>query len=1124
MGVFVIAAPTRGTKGVGAIVADALVAAAAAADQPPLAALPLDVALGVEEAGLGIDGSVLAPTDPVLRRIADVAADSGAWGHTAAREECQQHLGSESEPVLSHPELHLTLPFWRQALRGEHRLVFVVRDPVVAASTLTDLGGFSSRYALVLWERWTRNALAAASGLRVAVIEYDQLLGPAPDVAGMITGVFGDELGSVAMDEACTAATDALLADLPPAAVSGIDRALLSPQQVALAAMLDGLGGVHDPFSVAPPATETDGAEFVFESTAAVLRNTGADATAQSAHTDALLADVRAENEKAQAAVADEFAAIEADLHDELDRLRDMVAAGEEAAGDLLDVTERAAELEAELADTIHTRNVAAEELKQLRDRPTVKWGLRVANQTNRAVRVARDRRSPEPSAPVAAASIEPRRPAEPDWDHLAKRVREGVFARPVTVIVPIYNAIDAVERCIEALDHHTPLGTNIVLIDDASTDDRLDVVLDQIRDRDGVTVLSNTENRGFTATVNRGLDHAPPGDVVLLNSDTQVTPRWLWRLRVAAHERPNIATVTPLSNHAGVFSFDSPDPVGLDDHRAIGAAVARGAEFLRPTSPTGNGFAMFISAEARAAVPLLDVAAFPRGYGEENDYCMKLGALGFEHVIADDTVVFHEESASFGDAQREMLIGEGLAVLAQRYPEYDALAQAFVASPAFVNSRAIAADSVAPHRARAAALADPVPDAALPVVPDARPRVLSILHAGGGGTEFHARDLADAVIDDYDTFLLRPFGDSIELWRHAGEQWAPVDSWQMSRIWDVRRFRDPEVAAVILEVLTRYDIELVHVQHLIGLTLDLPELAAGLGVPLVMSLHDYYMACPSVNLLDNNVEYCGGVCTPGEGSCQVPVWVPVSLPLKHRFVHLWRHETRGLFDVVPQFVTPSNDARNNLLSIFGDTVGDQIAVIEHGLDIDRGRSLARYPEAHEPVRILMVGGLNQAKGAGFAHEIAAYGAKHNVTVELLGKVEPGFERGLVCHGEYERDELPRRIAEIRPTFVGVFSVWPETHCYVVSEAWASGIPLLVGPLGAPVERVHEHGGGHVVEQLDAQAVVEAAIAIGRDRRRYNHIAAQARVENVRTLAEMGADWIELYDAQLAAARGRRRD
>ena len=57
----------------------------------------------------------------------------------------------------------------------------------------------------------------------------------------------------------------------------------------------------------------------------------------------------------------------------------------------------------------------------------------------------------------------------------------------------------------------------------------------------------------------------------------------------------------------------------------------------------------MYIRRAALADVGLFDADAFGRGYGEENDFCLRASARGWRHLLACDTFVYHEGTVSFG-------------------------------------------------------------------------------------------------------------------------------------------------------------------------------------------------------------------------------------------------------------------------------------------------------------------------------------------------------------------------------------------------------------------------------------------------------------------------------------------
>ncbi len=64
------------------------------------------------------------------------------------------------------------------------------------------------------------------------------------------------------------------------------------------------------------------------------------------------------------------------------------------------------------------------------------------------------------------------------------------------------------------------------------------------------------------------------------------------------------------------------------------------------------------------------DTERFGRGYGEENDFCLRARRQGYRNVLAGDVFVGHEGGASFTH-EKQQLIDEGLAELDQLYPDY---------------------------------------------------------------------------------------------------------------------------------------------------------------------------------------------------------------------------------------------------------------------------------------------------------------------------------------------------------------------------------------------------------------------------------------------------------------------
>lgn len=245
-------------------------------------------------------------------------------------------------------------------------------------------------------------------------------------------------------------------------------------------------------------------------------------------------------------------------------------------------------------------------------------------------------------------------------------------------VVIPVFNAPLQLQRCLAAVRKTVGEEAGVIVIDDASTDPDIAPVLESRCN--GWTVIQHPNNLGFVATANRGMREAGRRDVVLLNSDTVPAGDWLHSISRCAASDPGIASITPFTNNGEIASLPafckaSPLP---EDPEAWARACQRAAGPDYPEIPTAVGFCMYLRRACIDRIGAFDEAAFGRGYGEENDWCMRASADGWRHVLADDTFVAHEGNASFGP----LGLGPGREAmdrLLARHPGYLEIVQDFI-------------------------------------------------------------------------------------------------------------------------------------------------------------------------------------------------------------------------------------------------------------------------------------------------------------------------------------------------------------------------------------------------------------------------------------------------------------
>lgn len=232
-----------------------------------------------------------------------------------------------------------------------------------------------------------------------------------------------------------------------------------------------------------------------------------------------------------------------------------------------------------------------------------------------------------------------------------------------VDIIVCVHNALGDVKLCLSSVVRYSA-PCRLILVDDGSGNETRDYLRAFAREQ-GATLLRNDVARGYTFAANQGLRASTGGYVVLLNSDTVTTLGWIEKLVACAESAPEIGLVGPLSNTASWQSIpeiqESGDwavnslPPGMTTAE-MASMVARYSSHCYPRMSFLNGFCLLIRRAVIEHIGLFDEAAFGRGYGEENDYCLRARKAGWELALADNAYVFHAQSKSYNHEKRKAL------------------------------------------------------------------------------------------------------------------------------------------------------------------------------------------------------------------------------------------------------------------------------------------------------------------------------------------------------------------------------------------------------------------------------------------------------------------------------------
>src|SRR5437879_3980597 len=120
----------------------------------------------------------------------------------------------------------------------------------------------------------------------------------------------------------------------------------------------------------------------------------------------------------------------------------------------------------------------------------------------------------------------------------LDARVRDGVTSGKylcavqgqsrASVIITVYNQVAFTRICLASLALLTDPGTEVLVVDNGSTDGTSEFLRDWERESSGHRVIRPGRNLGFARGCNRGAADAQGEYLVFLNNDTFVLPGWL--------------------------------------------------------------------------------------------------------------------------------------------------------------------------------------------------------------------------------------------------------------------------------------------------------------------------------------------------------------------------------------------------------------------------------------------------------------------------------------------------------------------------------------------------------------------------------------------------------------------
>jgi glycosyltransferase involved in cell wall biosynthesis len=283
-------------------------------------------------------------------------------------------------------------------------------------------------------------------------------------------------------------------------------------------------------------------------------------------------------------------------------------------------------------------------------------------------------------------------------------------------------------------------------------------------------------------------------------------------------------------------------------------------------------------------------------------------------------------------------------------------------------------------------------------------------------------------------------------------------------------------------ECLDRLRPDLVHINHLLFLSLMLPAIAKSRNIPVVFTLHDYWLSCPRVTRLDHHGRPCTAMtplkCTlccrelysrfsparrpdpagAARRGARLAYSVGVEVPAAYAALRRRSREIRPLAKTVDFWISPSRFLRD-LMGTFG-LPRERILHLPNGLPLAHLQTAGRSPRGGR-LHFGYLGTINRHKGIHVLLE--AFRGLEAADLTIWGG-PPGYlavdygdvlaQRNVRFPGRIDDEQKASVFASIDALVVP--SIWFENAPLVILEALLSGVPVIASDIGGMRELIRD--------------------------------------------------------------------
>jgi glycosyltransferase involved in cell wall biosynthesis len=292
--------------------------------------------------------------------------------------------------------------------------------------------------------------------------------------------------------------------------------------------------------------------------------------------------------------------------------------------------------------------------------------------------------------------------------------------------------------------------------------------------------------------------------------------------------------------------------------------------------------------------------------------------------------------------------------------------------------------------------------------------------------------------------------------------------------------FGDRPLELAFERILEEANPDLVHIEHLMGLPVALVQAIQRRGIPYLITLWDFWWVCANAQLLTNyDQRICDGPqmyinCARCALARAGRAWLWPSLPLLAGPLAWRNHLLRRVMKPANALIAPTEFVHRWYAAHNVPT--ERLVTIHPALE-SMPAVTSPQPKPDGTVRFAYIGGLSWQKGVHALVESFA-GVRGGGELWVAGdeSVDPDYVARLRAKatanvrflGRLTREEVWETLIQV--DVVAIPTLWYETFSFIVSEAFASGVPVVASRLGPLADRVRDGVDGLLISPGNVSA------------------------------------------------------